>query len=232
MSKITNQRQRRKFIQAGLTAGLGLPLFGCQSFSSGNATKGPLFTKFGIKGSLDQADLLAKQGTDFLLVGVNSFLKPRKSEAEFEAELRRLEKSPIPILSCNSFLVGRALRSVGPDAKHQNVLKFANTAFKRAKRAGVKRIIFGSSGSRRIREGWSKAQADEQFISLLKQMGDLAGAQGVVVAVENLQQRECNHLTRLHEVGESVTEVNHPHVRLFADIYYSSCMLDSPESFR
>jgi sugar phosphate isomerase/epimerase len=223
---------RRRFLQSGLAAGLGLPLFGCRALAGKQATKGPLFTKFGINAPLDQAAAVAKQGADFLLIGVNNFLKPNEPLAEFEKELRKMEQSPIPVLSCNSFLRGDALRSVGPNAKTEDVLTFAGTAFKRAKRAGVERIIFGSSGSRRLPEGWSKAQADKQFISLLKKMGDLAGAEGVVVAVENLQQRECNYLTRIHEVGEIVTEVNHPHIRLLADIYHSSCMQDPPEDFQ
>jgi sugar phosphate isomerase/epimerase len=223
---------RRRFLRSGLAAGIGLPLFGCKSLAVNQATQGPLFTKFGINAGLGKAEAVAEQGAEFLLVSVNSFLKPNAPEAEFEKQLRRMEKSPIPVLSCNSFLRGDALRSVGPDAKTENVLRFAETAFKRAKRSGVERIVFGSSGSRRLPKEWTKAQADEQFISLLKKMGDLAGNEGVVVAVENLQRRECNYLTKLHEVGEIVTEVNHPNVRVLADIYHSSCMEDPPESFR
>lgn len=234
MDQQTNRPfDRRRFLQSGLAAGLVLPLFGCRTLASSKATDGPLFTKFGINAGLDKAQTVAAQGAEFLLIGVNSFLKPNKSEAEFEEELRRAEKSPIPVLSCNSFLMGPALRSVGPEAKHDNVLRFSETAFKRAKRAGVERIVFGSSGSRRLpKEGWTKAQADEQFISLLKRMGDLAGAEGIKVAVENLREKECNYLTRVREVGEIVTEVNHPNIRLLADIYHSSFMEDPPADYR
>lgn len=224
---------RRRFLQSSLVAGLCFPILGCETLAGNKPTKGQLFTKFGINAGLDKTAAVAEQGADFLLISVNNFLKPNEPEAEFEKELRRMEKSPIPVLSCNGFLRGDALRSVGPDAKTGAVLEFAETAFKRAKRAGVERIIFGSSGSRRLpKEGWTKAQADEQFISLLRKMGDMAGTEGVVVAVENLQQRECNYLTKLHEVGDIVTEVNHPHIRVLADIYHSSCMQDPPGDFR
>ena len=183
---------RRRFLQSGLAASLGLPLFGCNCLAGSKPGESPLFTKFGINAPLDKAAAVAEQGAEFLLIGVNQFLKPNEPVTEFEKELRRMEKSPIPVLSCNGFLGGDALRSVGPNAKTQNVLKFAKTAFQRAKQAGVQRIIFGSSGSRRLPEGWSKAQADEQFISLLREMGDLAGVEGIVVAVENPQQKKCN----------------------------------------
>lgn len=180
----------------------------------------------GINASLAKAADVAAEGADYLLIGVNRFLVPNKAEAEFEKQLRLLEKSPIPAYSCNSFLRGDALRSIGPNAKLDNVLRFSKIAFQRAKRAGVKRIIFGSSGSRRLPEGWSKAQGDEEFIALLHKMAELAEPEGIIVAVENLQERECNYLTRLHEVGEIVAAVNHPNIRMLADLYHASVMQD------
>lgn len=220
---------RRQIIQSGIVAGLGLPLWGYKLLASTKPNTGPLFTQMGINAPLNQATAVAAEGADFLLIPVNKFLKPDEPEAEFEKELRLMEQSPIPVLSCNSFLRGDALRSIGPEAKTENVLRFAKIAFQRAKRAGVKRIIFGSSGSRRLPKGWSKAQADEQFISLLGKMAELAEPEGVVVAVENLQIKECNYLTRLSEVGEIIEEVNHPNIRMLADIYHGSVMKDPPE---
>ncbi len=217
---------RRRFLQTGVTVGLGLPFFGSCVLASSEQGSGPLFTQMGINASLAKAPEVAAEGADFLLIGVNRFLVPNKPEAEFEKQLRLLEKSPIPVYSCNSFLRGDALRSIGPDAKLDNVLSFAKIAFQRAKRAGVKRIIFGSSGSRRLPEGWSKAQGDEEFIALLHKMAELAEPEGIIVAVENLQERECNYLTRLHEVGEIVAAVNHPNIRMLADLYHASVMQD------
>ena len=228
MPKDVSRIDRRRFIQGGLVAGLGLPLFGCRSMAGMKPTQGPLFTQFGINAPMGKASAVAAEGADFLLRGVNNFLMPDEPEAEFEKQLRLLEQSPIPVLSCNGFLRGDALRSVGPAAKTENVLRFAKATFQRAKRAGVKRIIFGSAGSRRLPEGWSKAQTDEQFIALLEKMGELAEAEGIIVAVENLQAKECNYLTRIGEVGEIVAEVNHPNIRVLADLYHGSVMQDPP----
>jgi len=185
----------------------------------------------GINASFDQAEAVAAAGADFLLQPVNSFLRPDEPVAEFEKELRRLDQSPIPVLTCNLFLMGRPLRTIGPEARHENVLRFAETAFERARRAGVERIVFGSSGSRNRPEGWSKARADAQFIPLLEKMGDLAGEQGVIVAVENLQKNQCNYLTRISEVAALIEAVGHTHVRMLADIYHSSHMQDPPSEF-
>lgn len=220
---------RREFLRLGLggTICLGISNFDVEA----KMTQWDLFTKYGINAGLDRAKEVADEGADFLLIGVNKFLVPDKPEGEFEKILKLLESSPIPVLSCNSFLKGNELRSVGPEAKTDNVLRFAEIAFKRAKRAGVQRIIFGSSRSRKRPDGWSKSQADDQFISLLKRMGDLAGEAGVNVAVENLQEKECNYLTYVHEVGEIVRAVDHPHIKVLADLYHASVMKESPESF-
>lgn len=224
---------RRQFLRGTALGGVAVALapnaFGCELCL---AQTGPLFTKIGINGSFEKAAGLAAAGADFLLVPTRRFLVPDESEAAFEANLKLLEQSPLPILSCNSFLTGGPLRSVGPEARHDNVLRYAETAFRRAKRAGVERIIFGSSASRGIPEGWTKAQADEQFFSLLTRMAPLAEAHGIVVAVENLQAKECNYLTRITEVGEMVSAVDHPNIRVLADLYHGTVMKDTPEDFR
>jgi len=222
---------RRHFLRTGLFAGVGLPLLNYSSSKSIAGTTVPLFTKMGINAGFNHAADVAAAGADFLLLNVNSFLMPNASEAEFEQQLALQEKSPLPVRSCNNFL-SKTLRSVGPGAKHASILKFANKAFQRAKQAGVERIVLGSSASRSMPQGWSKEQADEQFIDLLKAMGDLAAAQGVILAIENLRQDECNYLTRLREVGELVTAVDHPHIRMLADLYHASVMQDPPEDLQ
>lgn len=221
---------RRRFIKAGLGFALGMPFMKASAITPRSGQyRNAMFPIMGANGGLGRAQQVYDAGGDFLLERVAAFLKPAESEAAFEDQLRRLDKSPLPILSCNSFLRGPALRSVGPDAKTDNVMRFAETAFRRAKRAGVKNIVFGSSGSRKKPDGWTKAQVDEEFIALLKRMGPIAGEYGIIVAVENLQARECNYLTRLHEVGEIIEAVDHPHVRMLADLYHASCMQDPAE---
>ncbi len=222
---------RRQFLWMGVSSGLALA--GCQpkvvdsaSLSIGTER---LFSRMGVKASLDQAEQVAAAGAEFLLISVGKFLMPDQPEAEFEQQLKRAASLPIPVLSCNSFLRGEALRCIGPDAQIEHVMRFAKKTFERARRAGVERIVFGSAGSRKQPEGWSKARTDEAFIDVLKQMGDLAANEGVTVSVENLRVQECNYLTRLAEVGEIVSAVNHPNVRMLADLYHASVMKDSPE---
>ena len=87
-------------------------------------------------------------GYAYVEEGVSRFLVPTKPENEFDEILEKaVTDSPIPVRYCNSFIPGN-LKSVGDEAVHQDVLAFAETAFRRAQRAGVKMIVFGSGGSR------------------------------------------------------------------------------------
>lgn len=221
---------RRQFLRNAVVAGIGLPLLGKQLCAHQDRDDF-MFTQMGVNAGFNHAQAAHAAGADYLLISVGKFLMPNQSEAEFEKQLRLLDQSPLPVLSCNGFLGGPQLRSVGPDAKTDNVLRFAETAFKRAKRAGVKHIVFGSSGSRRKPADWTKEQVDEQFIALLQKMGPMAESQGVIVAVENLQAKECNYLTRVSEVGEIIEQVDHPNVRVLADLYHSTVMGDSPADY-
>lgn len=43
--------------------------------------------------------------------------------------------------------------------------------------------------------------------------------------------KECNYLTRVSEVGEIIEQVDHPNVRVLADLYHSTVMGESPEDY-
>ena len=57
---------------------------------------------------------------------------------------------------------------------HDDILKFGETAFRRAQMAGVKTIVFGSGGARAIPDGFSREEAKQQFISICKQLAPFA----------------------------------------------------------
>ena len=221
---------RRHFIKAALGLGMGLPLMRASGVNTDMPPyRNTLFPLMGANGGLARANEVYQAGGDYVLESVGRFLKPSEPEAAFEAQLKLLEQSPLPVLSCNSFLRGDQLRCVGPNAQTDQVLRFAETAFRRAQRAGVKYIVFGSNKSRHKPDDWTKEQVDEQFVPLLQRMGTLAGEHDVVVAVENLQAKECNYLTRLREVGAIIQAVDHRNVRMLADLYHASCMQDPAE---
>lgn len=220
---------RRKFIQTLTAAGAGLAQ--AQEPAHGNR----LFSALGIATKLEKAAAVKAAGAEFLTLGVSELLVPDKAEADFEQNLARLKAAQIPVLACNSFISSAhaaRLRCVGPEANHDQVLEWAEMTFRRMKKAGGTFIVFGSGKSRQIPEGWTKEQADEQFVALLERMGPLAGSHGITVTVEQLQATECNYINRIGEAATLIRAAKHPNIRLLADLFHMTRMGDTPADLK
>jgi sugar phosphate isomerase/epimerase len=185
--------------------------------------------EIGVCTSLKNASELASSGYHFIEEGVGGFLMPLQSEEEFLVRLQEAKLSPVPVKACNSFIPGN-LKSVGPEAVHDEILAYAETAFRRAQMAGVELIVFGSGGSRRIPEGFPEADARQQFIALGRAMGTIAGKYNVTVVLEPLNRNEVNFINTLTEGAAIVEEIGHPHFRLLADIYHMLMEDESAEN--
>jgi sugar phosphate isomerase/epimerase len=209
-------------------------LAGGLASSSESATGGPagaadFAPKIGVCTSIANAAVAKSAGCDYIEEGVWDFLAPDRPEPDFRGMLELVGKSPLPVAACNSFLPG-GLKSVGPEARPEDILAFAEIAFRRAREAGVRHIVFGSSGSRSIPDGFDAGEARRQFVRLLRRLGPVARGHGVVVAVEPLNRGECNFINSIAEGAAIVREVGDPGVRLLADIYHMLREAEGPES--
>ncbi len=185
----------------------------------------------GVCTGLENTEILKPLGYTYIEAGVRWFLVPDKSEDEFNKMLGKAQKAVLPVKACNSFLPGE-LKSVGPDAVHPEILEYVETAFRRAKKAGVEIIVFGSGGSRSIPEGFSPDSARKQFVSLCSEIALIASKYNVVVVLEPLNSNECNFITSVTEGAKIVEDVNHPNFRLLADIYHMKVDNEGPESIK
>ncbi|MES2660727.1 MAG: TIM barrel protein [Verrucomicrobiota bacterium] len=229
MQRITTSR--RNFLHAGGMALLG-SAFLPKGFAAAVAEQKKLFSAMGIAAPLDKAAMLKANGAEFLTASVGDFLVPDQPDDVFEKNLAQLAASPLPILACNGFIRPAHLRCVGPEANHDLILKWADMSFRRMKKAKGKFIVFGSSGARKIPDGWSKEKADEQFVALLKLMGPLAEAQGITVTVEQLRAEECNYINHIGEGAALIRAAGHPNIRLLADLYHMACGGDTPADLK
>ncbi|HEV7609577.1 MAG TPA: TIM barrel protein [Steroidobacteraceae bacterium] len=188
-----------------------------------------LFSAIGITAKIERAAELKALGADFIVESVADFLIPNASDAEFAPNRESALAAPLRIRGCNSFLRDPSLICVGPKADHPRVLDYAATAFARLQSLGGEYIVFGSNSARRIPEGWSKPQADQQFIALLTSMAPVAGKHGITIGVEMQRSQECNYLNHIDEVVNVVAPVNHRNIRVLADLYHMRVMGDTPE---
>jgi sugar phosphate isomerase/epimerase len=183
----------------------------------------------GICTNYSNGESMKQHGYAYIEESVGRFLVPDKNEKEFENILNNAAGCPLPIKACNGF-IPKELKSVGPEAAHNEILKYAETAFQRAQKAGVEIIVFGSGGSRSIPEGFSREKARKQFIELGKKMASTAAKYNVTVVLEPLNSTECNFINSVSEGGEIVEAINHSNFRLLADIYHMKMENESPES--
>lgn len=196
---------------------------------AGHAAR-PLFTQQGIAAPLERGEEMHAAGADYLVPRAADVLRPDLSDADFEIWRERITAAGIPVLCSNFFLARPHLRCTGPDANHDEVLRYATLLFRRLRLIGGRYVCFGSSGSRRLPDGWPKVEADAQFARLLAHMGPLAADSGIIVALEQLRSAECNYLNHLDEVTTMVEQVDHPSIRVLADFYHMRHMGDPPEA--
>ncbi len=217
---------RRSFIGKSALLGTGIvfkPIRPREIF----AQAGRFLEKIGVCTGIANNGVLAAAGFSYLEEAVRNFLVPAEDESVFQAKLALLKKSQLPIEACNNFLPAN-LKCVGPNAAPDDILKYAETAFRRAETAGVKTIVFGSGGSRAMPESFSRDAAREQFVSLCKRMAPIAGKYNIVISLEPLNSKECNFVNSVAEGGGIVEAVDHPNFRLLADIYHMLRENESP----
>ncbi len=183
----------------------------------------------GVCTGLNNREIAEKAGCEFIEEGVSRFLVPDKPEADFEALLGKLSENRLKVLSCNGFIPA-TLRLTGSEVNHSEALAWAEIAIRRAGKAGVQYIVFGSGGARKIPEGFSREAARDQFVSLCKAMGPLAKKAGVTIVIEPLNRSETNFINSVSEGADIVKRVGHSNIRLLADIYHMMRESEGPES--
>ena len=204
--------------------------FGPRAF--GDEPKPPLFSAMGIAAPMEKAAMSKAAGAQFLTVSVSDLLVPDQPDEAFAANLAKLKDCPLPVFACNGFIRPADLHCVGPEANHEAVLAWADTSFRRLKQVGATFMVFGSAGARRVPEGWPMDKATEQFVALLKLMGPLAEKHDIRVVVEQLNDSECNFITRIGEGAAIIRAAAHPRVRMLADLYHMAKMNDTPADLK
>ena len=192
---------------------------GCSAEQNKCVAKTTFSPAIGVCTSMKNSHKLKAAGYAYIEESVGGLLMPLEPEEKFEKKYAEFRKSALPVETCNSFIPG-SLKSVGPKAAHDKILSYVETAFRRAKKIGVKIIVFGSGGSRGIPEGFDRAKAKAQFVDLLKKMGPVAGKYDVLVCIEPLNRGECNFINSVGEGARIVKLIDHPNIKLLADMYH------------
>ena len=196
---------------------------------SGFKPKKRQMPQLGIVAPLEQDSLVYASGFKMLGESVGRMLSPSLSEEQFQLNLQKIKKAKCKVFLCNVFFPG-SLKIAGPDVNENRVLGFTDTVFSRAKKAGIKLIVLGSGGARRIPDGYDRLKAQADFAVLFRKVAAIAGKYEVMIALENLQSTETNFVNTVKTATEIVRAVNHPNFKLNADIFHMMREGESPQS--
>lgn len=185
--------------------------------------------QFGICGNPEVAIIAKNAGYDYFEWSVGSLLHPLEPESVFEDALQLALAAGLPFPAANVFLPGD-LKITGPLVDEGALRAYVSTALRRAEKAGLQVIVFGSGTARRIPDGFDHMQGRQQIINFLRWMGPVAEQHGVTIAVEPLNTSESNVITSLEEGAALVREVDHPAIALVVDRYHWATEGDTSEA--
>jgi len=163
--------------------------------------------------------MAARAGYDFVEMTAAELLKPLAPEQAFLASLAALQAAGLPCPAVNGFVPAN-LKITGPAVDSPALQSYVATAAARAEQAGVRIIVFGSGGARRIPDGFDRQAAHAQLAAFCRMAAARARDHGITIVVEPLNQAECNVLTTIAECAALVEEADYPAIRLLVDAYH------------
>ncbi len=183
----------------------------------------------GIALGLEHDSVLYSSGYRYIVESINKLVSPRNvSQEQFTQNLATLKKLKTNVYALNLFIPGD-LKLVGPEVNEEAILAYAEQVLSRCEQAGIKMIVWGSGGARRVSDGFDREKAKEQFANIAKQIATKAKAHDVMLALENLNSTETNFITTAAEALTMVKRVDHPNFRLCVDIYHMLKENESPD---
>lgn len=184
------------------------------------AQKAALKPGIGISDNLMNDDLLTSAGYAGVLESIGRRISPRTiSDSAFAESLPLLKNRKLPILAFNLF-VPADLKLVGPEVDEKAVLAYAEAVLARVSQTDTRMIVWGSGGARRIPDGFDRKVAEAQFVAIARKIAALAGKYHIMLALENLNSGETNFINTVAEALSIIKKVNHPNLRLNADLYH------------
>ncbi|MDZ4695411.1 MAG: sugar phosphate isomerase/epimerase family protein [Deltaproteobacteria bacterium] len=144
--------------------------------------------------------------------------------AAFQTERARIAL-PTPV--GNLFLPSE-LHLTGTETDQAAQQVFVEKALARAASTGIKIVVFGSGGARKVPDGFSPKKAFMQLVAFGKKAARIAKKHGITIAVEPLRKQECNIINTAAEGLKLVKAIAHPNFQLMVDMYHMASEHEDP----
>lgn len=162
--------------------------------------------------------LAAEVGYDYVESGFQFF--GRGDDAEIENFIKVLDECNIKCEAANCFMPSD-LPVSGPDVDDEKNAAFVEVGMRKGKEAGLKTVVFGSSGARRVPEGFGYDKAFRQLGHFLADIvSPIAEKYGITVTVEPLSPGESDIINTVYEGVMLSAMVNKDNIKGLADLYH------------
>lgn len=176
--------------------------------------------KFGVCAPIEKAQMCLDAGFDFIEITACG------AWAMTDEQLDEIAALNLPIYSANcmfpTFYPGteERIRVVGPERKVEFLKDYYGEVMRKCAKIGIKTVVFGSGGQRRIPEGMGKEAGLAEYREVCTAIADYATKYGITIVVEPLNYTETNSINTVKEGFEQVKIMNHESVKLLMDIYH------------
>jgi len=157
-------------------------------------------------------------GYDYVELPV-AVVKGESPDEEFKPIRDQIHEYSVVPEAWNCLLPGD-MKVTGPEVDLYRVERFLRTAFERIEELGGEIVVFGSGGARKVPDGFPLDEARDQIVEFVTLAGRIAGDHGITIAIEPLNRAETNIINSVKEGLELVELVDHPFVKLLADLYH------------
>jgi sugar phosphate isomerase/epimerase len=144
---------------------------------------------------------------------------PDEPEHVFEKLRRDVAAFPLKIEAFNSFIPAQ-YPVTGPRADLRAALDYCARALPRCKALGGEVVVLGSGAARRFPADFRRAEAERQFVAFCRELGPIAQANSIVIALEPLNASDDNLCISVAHGAKLVDEIAHPNILLLADMFH------------
>ncbi|HZY82484.1 MAG TPA: sugar phosphate isomerase/epimerase family protein [Cyclobacteriaceae bacterium] len=191
--------------------------------------RGQKMWDIGVVGDLEKDSLFTSAGFTHLIDNAGRIMSPKNvSDEQFATRLEQIKRSKIKLMGVNVFMPGD-MKLVGPAVDEQRILEHATIIFKRCTAAGIKMVVWGSGGARRVPDGFDHATARKQFVDIARKVAAIAKDYDIILAFESLNSTETNFINTAAQALQLVKDVDHPNFRLNIDFYHMLMEGEGPE---
>ncbi len=150
------------------------------------------------------------------------------TDEEFESAKKSLDDNGIKCESANCFIPGR-FPIADKSCDREALSEFVDKGMKRGVEIGLKTVVLGSGGARRVPDGVTYREGFCNISSILAEViSPVAEKYGVTVVIEPLRRKECNIINTVKEGVMLASSAGKDNIWGLADIYH---MVESGDTY-